>query len=438
MENPVQKIVQGKAADSLGARREAGDGTANAQKAAYAGLKIEPSKTQSENTELIAGLVAEIKKIREENRIAIAELSKAKTELAELKGDYEWLLAKYRLKASKVFGRSSEKHMVDGQTAFEGAFDEAEATADPSEPEPVVDPDTSSVTYKKPKRHPGQKDSKLAGLPERVEEFELPEEKRKCAGCGAALPELAPAVSRRVEVIPAQVCVVKSVRHRYAPCARGCAGASEAPMPQPALPHSIATESALAFVITQKYQFGLPLYRQQQQWKMLDVDISRQTMANWVVQASQAWLSVLYGRMRESLLKRDIIMADETELQVLHEPGRPASAKSFMWLYRTSPRDGPPIALFEYRTTRAGKHPRSFLEGFVGFLCTDGYMAYYSIPGAKNVSCWMHARRYFNDAIKSLPAADRGKPCLANEGIAFCADICTLQDRARLARRLAG
>jgi len=84
-------------------------------------------------------------------------------------------------------------------------------------------------------------------------------------------------------------------------------------------------------------------------------------MANWVIYAAEKWLSPLYDRLHQHLLKRDILQADETTLQVLHEDGRPAQAQSYMWLYRTG-RDGPHIVLFDYKTSRAGKHPKKFFQ----------------------------------------------------------------------------
>ena len=84
-----------------------------------------------------------------------------------------------------------------------------------------------------------------------------------------------------------------------------------APMPAPALPGSIASASAIANVMVQKYMYGMPLYRQEQQWKLMDIEISRQTMANWVIQASTKWLAPIFNRMHELLLQRDIVHADE-------------------------------------------------------------------------------------------------------------------------------
>ena len=103
--------------------------------------------------------------------------------------------------------------------------------------------------------------------------------------------------------------------------------------------------------------------------------------------------------MREHLLAKDILHADETTLQVLHEPDRKAESTSYMWLYRTG-RDGPPIILYDYQTTRSGKHPAKFLKEFKGYLHTDGYGGYNNLPNIILVGCWAHARRKFDEALK--------------------------------------
>jgi hypothetical protein len=169
----------------------------------------------------------------------------------------------------------------------------------------------------------------------------------------------------------------------------------------------------------QKYLFGVTLYRQETYWKQIDINISRQTMANWLILASTRWLSIIFERMHQLLLQRDIIHADETVLQVLHEPGRAANSDSYMWLFRTG-RDEPAIVLFEYQTTRARKHPQKFLQGFKGYLCTDGYQAYEGLQDIINVACLSHVRRKWDEALKSLPKEVRDKPCVAKEGLQFC------------------
>ena len=123
--------------------------------------------------------------------------------------------------------------------------------------------------------------------------------------------------------------------------------------------------------------------------------------------------------MHEELLVRDILQADETPLQVLKEPGRAAETKSYMWLYRTG-RDGPPVILFDYQTTRASKHPIQFLSGFKGYLQTDGYSAYGRLTDVTLVGCLAHARRKFTDALKVLPAAQKDSMVAAKIGLEYC------------------
>jgi hypothetical protein len=169
----------------------------------------------------------------------------------------------------------------------------------------------------------------------------------------------------------------------------------------------------------QKYTNSLPLYRQEQQLSRLGIDLSRQTMANWLLAAADPWLKIICDRLHEQLLKRDTLHADETTLQVLREPDRNAESKSYMWLYRTG-RDGPPIVLYDYQTTRASKHPDSFLSGFEGYLQTDGYSGYGKLTGVTLVGCWAHARRKFTESLKVLPAAQKDKPVAASLGLDYC------------------
>jgi hypothetical protein len=181
----------------------------------------------------------------------------------------------------------------------------------------------------------------------------------------------------------------------------------------------MASASLVASIIEQKYVQSVPLYRQEQHLGRQGISLSRQTMSNWVLDTAEQWFQPLYRRMREHLLKRDILHADETTLQVLKEPDRPAESKSYMWMYRTG-RDGPHIVLYEYQTTRAGKHPKKFLEDFRGFLHTDAYSGYFNLPNVVSVGCWAHARRAFNEALEALPKELRNTHVASMDGLDFC------------------
>ncbi|WP_236026651.1 IS66 family transposase, partial [Alicyclobacillus suci] len=135
-----------------------------------------------------------------------------------------------------------------------------------------------------------------------------------------------------------QMKVVEHVQYIYA-CRHCEKHETETPvvkasMPRPAFPGSLASASAVAYIMSKKYVEGMPLYRQEQQFERQGFPLSRQTMANWVLAGATTWLSKIYDRMHQELLQRKYLHADETTLQVLHESGRTADTKSYMWLYR--------------------------------------------------------------------------------------------------------
>ncbi|MCY0898540.1 MAG: transposase [Firmicutes bacterium] len=129
------------------------------------------------------------------------------------------------------------------------------------------------------------------------------------------------------------------------------------------------------FTLHQQCTEHLPLYRQEQEWARLGIPLSRQTLANWVIYAAQTWLKPVYAVLKQTLVAQDIIQAAETTLTVIQEPGRAATQKSSMGLYRSG-REGPPIVLYDYQPGRHGAYARQFLTGFQGYLPCDGYAGY--------------------------------------------------------------
>lgn len=339
-------------------------------------------------------------------------------QIAELTAKLSWLEEQFRLNQHRQFGSSSEKTPFPEQTQEQSLFNEAEVLAAPAIDEPVVE----IITIRRPKQQ-GHREAQLENLPVETIEYRLSLEEQTCSCCGNALHEMSTEVRQELKIIPAQAKVVKHVRFVYA--CRHCqqnelqTPVITAPMPAPVVPGSLVSPSAMAFIMTQKYVDGLPLYRQEQQLARLGVELSRQTLANWMILGSQRWLRPLYDRIHENLLAQDILHADETTVQVLQEPGRPAESTSYMWLYRSG-RAGPAMVLYDYQTTRAGKHPSRFLSGFKGYLHVDGYAGYHDLQDVVLVGCWAHTRRKFDEALKALPAEHRNAEVAAKEGLAFC------------------
>jgi transposase len=360
-------------------------------------------------TPTIENLLKRLEMLEKQNADLEAKLRKQN----ELEAKLKWFEEQLRLLQYKRFGTSSEKNLP-GQLEL---FNEVEKEANPDLPEPVLE----SITYQRRRKKRGHREAMLENLPVETIEYRLPAEEQVCSCCSGALHEMSTEVRQELVFIPAELKVKKHVQYVYS--CRHCEHEEiETPIktatrPNPVISGSLASPSILSHIMTQKYVEGLPLYRQEKQFNRMGVNLSRQTFANWMMIGADRWLSVLYNRMHILLLMLDILHADETTLQVLHEPGRPATSKSYLWLYRTG-KEGPPIILYDYQETRAGENPKNFLNNFKGYLQVDGYAGYHKVPNVTLVGCWAHARRGFTDTLKSLPA--NSKSVTATEGLNFC------------------
>src|SRR5690606_30123355 len=123
--------------------------------------------------------------------------------------------------------------------------------------------------------------------------------------------------------------------------------------------------------------------------------------------------------MRDHLLDAELLYGDETELQVLKEPGRAATTKSYLWAQMSGA--GPPIRLFTYAPSRSAKTALGLYEGARGALISDGYETYAAVArayGLVHLGCWAHARRGFIEAEATVPKAVRPPDHLATQCLA--------------------
>jgi transposase len=335
-------------------------------------------------------------------------------EVKRLSVEAELMRAEIRLLRAKRFGASSERTELSGQGVL---FNEAESHACLSTAEPT----TEEVLTRRRTRKAGKREADLTGLPVRRIDYELAEDERVCPECGGDMHEMGTEVRREVEYVPASYTVIEHATHVYA-CRRCQKDAESTPIiqaksPRPLFLGSLASASLLSQILADKYLYHLPLYRQEAAFACDGLALSRQTLANWTVRASEVWLFGIYDRMKEKLVCQDVIHADETTLQVLREPGRKASQKSYMWLYRSGHTAAYPIVLYEYQKSRSHEHPRAFLKDFSGYCHADGYAGYHRLPGRiAIVGCWAHARRRFDEALVGMPE-DRRAGSLAGRGL---------------------
>ena len=143
-----------------------------------------------------------------------------------------------------------------------------------------------------------------------------------------------------------------------------------APVPKQVIAKGIATAGLLAHILVAKFVDALPFCRQEKQFSRLGVEIPRATMSNWsmkVAEACSPLLMLLHGQVRSGPL----INIDETTVQVLNEPGRAPTTKSYMWIFRGGPPDKPAL-VYQYHTGRSGNVAALFLKGYTGVVQTDG------------------------------------------------------------------
>jgi transposase len=329
----------------------------------------------------------------------------------------------------KLFGSSSEKRVIDfpGQLNL---FNEAELEQDPSIAE------TEELAAILPEETPKKRKTRATdaerfkGIPVIKKYIDIPEEDKTCPVCSTPLVKIGEEFVRRELVfIPAKLKVVEIYSFNYS-----CPECSKRDIPvmkkgkdgKPHMLYGMASAGTVAWVMYQKFCNSLPYCRQEKDWKQYGAAITRATMANWVIRNSEAFFRPMYEYFHRKLLERNFLMADETPLQVLHEEGRRAQTKSYMWLFRSGEDGGIPIILYKYSPTRAGDNAVEFLQEFNGYLMCDGYSGYNKVSNAKRTACWAHIRRYLTDAIPKGKQLDYTQPSV--QGMMYINQLFHLED----------
>lgn len=373
--------------------------------------------SQSEMEELIKlqkETIESLRQLVENQRLTIEQMAKSHEEqTAQLNQTIANLNETVAYLKRKLFASSSEKTKTDAISGQMDLFNEAEAVADPSVPEPTLEEAVGG--YKRQARKArATREEILAGLPVIEVPCTVPDEDRNCPYCNTPMEVIGKKIVREeLRIIPAKV-----ERIRYVQEVLGCPeckkdGASVivgAETPSPLLKHSLASPSTVAYVMYRKYVNSIPLYRQEADWKQMGVKLGRATLANWVIKCGLDYMEPVYERLHEHLLERDIIHADETSCQVLKEDGKTAQSKSYMWLYGSGNDGLPPIHLYDYQPGRGGYHAEAFLEGFSGYLTCDGFSGYNKLKHVTRCGCLAHVRRYWYEAFPGKTGSPRAEP----------------------------
>ncbi len=376
-------------------------------------------------------------------RLVLAENLALKEENSELKEQLAWF-------KKQVYGQKTEKSEVvlaDGSEQVP-MFNEAEQEAD------VHLKSVQTTEVKAHKRVKRTRDEIMGDLP--VEEVFHEVEDKTCEKCGAEMVvigkekirdelvyEPAKLYIRRhiAEVVKCTACGMDESRDADLSDVEKC-HIRRAEVPAPMIPHSFCTPELLAHIVYEKYFKAVPLHRLEKEFAAKGGQLSRTTMANWIIMAAEMWVRPVWEQMHRELLASSVIHADETVVQVLNEPGRKAKTDSRMWVYcaqhrkyqtETAAGCAPELAmqspksniLFEYQPTRNGDHASKFLGDYHNYLVCDGYDGYNKLKNAVRCGCWAHVRRKFVDALPSdkelLPTS------MAAVGVEYCNKLFMLE-----------
>ncbi|PYX55993.1 MAG: IS66 family transposase [Acidobacteria bacterium] len=236
-----------------------------------------------------------------------------------------------------------------------------------------------------------------ASLERRRVVFDLEEAQRQCRDCQKSMQRIGEDVSERLEFVPASLHVIEEVRPKYA-CVRGC-GVVAAPKPAAAIEKGLPGPGLLAQVAVSKYGDHLPLYRLEGIFRRQGVELSRQTMCDWMGACAEL-VSPVRERMKQVMLTSKAVQTDDTPVPVLDaELTRTRTGR--IWTY-VGDRNHPYI-VYDYTGNRRGQGPAEFLRSYRGYLQADAYPGYDAMFKNRygeliEVLCWAHVRRYFYEA----------------------------------------
>ena len=324
-------------------------------------------------------------------------------QVEQLNKSMESLIEQIRIANSYRFGKHTEKlsSLYDGQYSL---FDEAESLA----PEAPKEPEFEEAVPRR-KKQKGKSDADLRDFPvEEVPVHRVPEEELiRFFGEGnyRSLPD---EQYRKLKYVPASWIAELHTVEVYV----GTKGERQDEFlrgkhSRNLLKGSILTSSLGAAILNGKFVNSIPLDRIEKEFERDGVNISKQTMANWVIALSNRYLTPLWERMKEKLLSLHVNQCDETPVQVIRDKSPSGNDQGYMWVHRSGEfyKDFE-IVLFEYNKSRSHEVPLEFYKDYHGVLVTDSLSQYHllekKLSGITSANCWAHARRSYADALKAI------------------------------------
>ena len=382
-------------------------------------INLEQATQLSQMARQISEQTSQLSKVTEQNQKLVEEVAYLNEQVGFLR--------------KKLFGTSSEKTKnLPPEVVIPELFLESGQSNKKASPK----------KGRKPKEK-GRKSKIMEELESEDLILELDEKDRVCDTCEKPMKNLGKKLLYEyIKFVPAKLIKVRVFQSSYY-CACGDRylepkKIKSAPVPQKPIPNSVASPSLLAEVIHQKFSLCIPLYRQEKEWELHGLQISRRTLTNWVINGAENILSLLTKRLFFHMMEQDIVQGDETTYNINRdEDGNKAKHKGYMWLLRTAKDSSKPVVYYQPDMSRKKEVAEELLKDYNGYFQSDGYGAYKGYDEIINVGCLSHLRRYFFEAVE---VKGKGE---AVKGLAYCnwlfdleRDFEGLSPEERFSRRL--
>ncbi|MGL4362009.1 MAG: IS66 family transposase [Cellulosilyticaceae bacterium] len=318
------------------------------------------------------------------------EIKKLESKLESAQNELLILYTQIAASRLKKYGKSSESHSLNQLNLFEVEETEvvAEITNSPTGMDDSIEPtpNKKGVKYKR---------GDFSKLDVEEEDLDLSELEKK--EYGSELTFIGKEIVERLRYRPAKFWLQRFNIYKYK-LENDDGTVSEIiskNAPSPLIERSKVSSELVSHIIHEKVCMGTPLYRQEKNFKAMDVPFSRQNLCTWTMKATELYLQPLVKMMAEDMRNLDVLHMDETTLKVVEK-----KSKGYIWLVMSGKHEKSKMSLYFYKDNRNHAHASDILGDFGGYLHTDGYQAYPKIDSVTNVGCFAHARRYLNDALE--------------------------------------
>lgn len=320
--------------------------------------------------------------LQQENEALKSAIVVLENAVFTLKEQVEWF-------KRQIFGKRSEKIIQTAEQLTLGFYDS------------VISEKKETQTIDKPARQKSNRDGKDAitlpdDLPVERVVLDLPEDQKTCPETGVSLVKIGEEVSQKLAFRPGSYYIKEIVRAKYANPQKSENGIAIRDLPTSLLNRCQADDSFLADLLVKKYADHLPLYRISEMLRREDIQISRQTLSQWVLRSSKA-LEPIYNEMKRQIFLSGVVFIDESPVKML-DPGAGQAKLTYMWVVCGGKSSNPAYRIFNFRTNRQHQNANEILKDFRGILHSDKYGAYEVLAQKKEFiwcPCWAHIRRKF-------------------------------------------